>query len=126
MNWLPLFLGLCLGTIACEGVRWLLTRRLSINLRKSAQSVDKPPPLRPAELRAALCVGEDEPWWQAVHAAIETQRESALAECHDIDNQKTPHLLHYYGGLAQGMVTLREFLEAERDKALKRGGDEED
>ncbi len=76
------------------------------------------------EYRAALGVADTETWWLAVHAAIETQRAEAHAEMEDVSNQKHPHLLHYYSGLAQGMKTLADYLREERARALKEPEDE--
>lgn len=82
-------------------------------------AVPRPAPLQQRELRAALAVSDEEPWWRAVVQSIRQMRASAVGETLDAHNQRTPAMLHYYAGAAAHLDRLQEFLEAERATALK-------
>jgi hypothetical protein len=108
-------LGLLLAVVAFAlGMlaQWVRCRRVH---RKRAAL----PALREREFRVALQVGEDNLLWRAVHQAIESQRESALAAAVDIDHQERPQLLSYFNGAAIHLEKLGEFLRDERERGLK-------
>jgi hypothetical protein len=92
------------------------------NAKRQTPNAQRPTwePIKRAEARAALCVGEDEPWWRAVHTAIAAERDSAYKELSEVDNQKHAPLMNYYAGHAQAMITLGEFLRSEREAGMKR------
>ena len=108
---------LCVAGMVCALIWWE-----ERNAKRQTPNAKRPTwePIKRAEARAALCVGEDEPWWRAVHTAIAAERDAAYKELSEVDNQKHGHLLNYYAGHAQAMITLAEFLRSEREAGMKR------
>lgn len=76
------------------------------------------PALTESEMRAALTVGETEPWWRAIMQCIDVQRAACDAEALDIDHAGTPQASYYAGGAAH-LDTLKAFLCEQRAAGLK-------
>lgn len=113
------------GVLALLGMEYYL--RDVLNRAAPARPLYRPrgTVLAPAQIQAALRVGEEEPLWQAVLQLLEGQIGEALEEATDADTLCRPPLAAYYAGAARHLTRFRDFLEEEREKAMARVEEEE-
>ncbi|NBW14971.1 MAG: hypothetical protein EBR82_43920 [Caulobacteraceae bacterium] len=84
----------------------------------------QPLALTEPELRAALRVGEDEPWWRAILQCIQRQRAMADALAVSVDSHLRGTAV-YYSGAVEHLDELQTFLMEQRLQALREVEEEE-
>lgn len=110
------------------GVLWLFNRlrKASAELKEAHTEASwNGIPMGAIAARQALRVDPDNPLWCVVHQVIEQQIQESDAQVRDADNQERPQLLSYYAGGGRALELLREFLDSEREAALREVEEEE-